>query len=167
MSGFLQLWLFLASFIPWVLIDRIGRRPLVRNHFTQVCNLSDERIQASFYDIGHGSGHGCPSSHGVPSSVQNIDRSGRRHRWCGNALHLRRRVRDWLPSNRVGLSKRNLASSIAPEGVGHLHGLELDLQLHYRANNPTCNREHWMEDLHNLCRLKRDHILPFRVFKNY
>ena len=29
MSGFLQTWFFLASFIPWLLIDRIGRRPLL------------------------------------------------------------------------------------------------------------------------------------------
>lgn len=29
MSGFLQTWLFIASFIPWLLIDRIGRRPLL------------------------------------------------------------------------------------------------------------------------------------------
>ncbi|KAF5641596.1 sugar transporter STL1 [Fusarium sp. NRRL 25303] len=29
MSGFLQTWFFVASFIPWVLIDRIGRRPLL------------------------------------------------------------------------------------------------------------------------------------------
>lgn len=29
MSGFLQTWFFAASFIPWALIDRIGRRPLL------------------------------------------------------------------------------------------------------------------------------------------
>ncbi|KAL6245174.1 hypothetical protein RBB50_007949 [Rhinocladiella similis] len=29
MSGFLQTWFFLASFIPWPLIDRVGRRPLL------------------------------------------------------------------------------------------------------------------------------------------
>ncbi|KHN97316.1 sugar transporter STL1 [Metarhizium album ARSEF 1941] len=28
MSGFLQTWFFVASFIPWFLIDRIGRKPL-------------------------------------------------------------------------------------------------------------------------------------------
>lgn len=29
MAGFLNTWFFLASFIPWFLIDRLGRRPLV------------------------------------------------------------------------------------------------------------------------------------------
>ncbi|KAM0180583.1 hypothetical protein ACHAPF_002290 [Botrytis cinerea] len=29
MSGFLQTWFFAASFIPWLLIDRVGRRPLL------------------------------------------------------------------------------------------------------------------------------------------
>ncbi|KAF4615561.1 hypothetical protein G7Y89_g15303 [Cudoniella acicularis] len=29
MSGFLQTWLFVASFIPWFLLDRVGRRPLL------------------------------------------------------------------------------------------------------------------------------------------
>ncbi|KAJ8101575.1 general substrate transporter [Lipomyces tetrasporus] len=29
MSGFLQTWMFIASFIPWFLIDKIGRKPLI------------------------------------------------------------------------------------------------------------------------------------------
>jgi MFS family permease len=29
MGGALQTWFFLASFIPWLLIDRVGRRPLL------------------------------------------------------------------------------------------------------------------------------------------
>ncbi|KAK9386644.1 general substrate transporter [Lipomyces mesembrius] len=29
MSGFLQTWMFIASFIPWFLIDRFGRKPLI------------------------------------------------------------------------------------------------------------------------------------------
>lgn len=29
MSGYLQTWFFVASFIPWLLIDRVGRRPLL------------------------------------------------------------------------------------------------------------------------------------------
>lgn len=29
MSGYLSTWFFASSFVPWVLIDRIGRRPLV------------------------------------------------------------------------------------------------------------------------------------------
>lgn len=33
MSGFLQTWFFVASFIPWFLIDRVGRRPLVSLYF--------------------------------------------------------------------------------------------------------------------------------------
>jgi sugar porter (SP) family MFS transporter len=34
MSGFLQTWFFVASFIPWALIDRIGRRPLLLSCIT-------------------------------------------------------------------------------------------------------------------------------------
>jgi predicted neutral ceramidase superfamily lipid hydrolase len=29
MAGFLQTWFLVASFIPWLLIDRLGRRPLL------------------------------------------------------------------------------------------------------------------------------------------
>ncbi|KAK9364880.1 general substrate transporter [Lipomyces kononenkoae] len=34
MSGFLQTWMFIASFIPWLLIDRVGRRRLLLSMIT-------------------------------------------------------------------------------------------------------------------------------------
>lgn len=34
MAGYLQTWFFIASFIPWFLIDRIGRRPLLLSMIT-------------------------------------------------------------------------------------------------------------------------------------
>jgi hypothetical protein len=37
MAGFLNTWFFLASFIPWFLIDRFGRRPLVSWPHLLVC----------------------------------------------------------------------------------------------------------------------------------
>ncbi|KAH9427269.1 hypothetical protein MCOR02_012175 [Pyricularia oryzae] len=43
MSGFLQTWFFLASFIPWFLIDRVGRRPLVR-HTRPVPSMSKRML---------------------------------------------------------------------------------------------------------------------------
>ena len=39
MAGFLQLWFFLASFIPWLLIDRLGRRPLLLSGITVMASV--------------------------------------------------------------------------------------------------------------------------------
>ncbi len=44
MAGFLQLWFFLASFIPWLLIDRLGRRPLLSMITIMACVVA---IQAA------------------------------------------------------------------------------------------------------------------------
>ena len=52
MSGFLQTWFFLASFIPWFLIDRIGRRPLLLSMISVMAAVM--AIQASLiYQIQH------------------------------------------------------------------------------------------------------------------
>lgn len=52
MSGFLQTWLFVASFIPWLLIDRLGRRPLILGGiFTQGSVMA---VQAALlYQVAH------------------------------------------------------------------------------------------------------------------
>lgn len=68
MSGFLQTWFFLASFIPWVLIDRIGRKPLVGLR----CLGLDECVIADMYlvdlhDQRHGSSHGRTGCLDIPS----------------------------------------------------------------------------------------------------
>lgn len=53
MSGFLNTWFFLASFIPWLLIDRIGRRPLVSRticHQTYLSLPLTKSAVAPFHD---------------------------------------------------------------------------------------------------------------------
>ncbi|KAA6407798.1 MAG: sugar transporter STL1 [Lasallia pustulata] len=52
MSGFLQLWFFLASFIPWALIDRVGRRPLFLSTITLMA-LTMAAQAALVYRVQH------------------------------------------------------------------------------------------------------------------
>ena len=66
MSGFLQTWFFLASFIPWVLIDRIGRKPLVGHLGLDKCVVADMYL-ADFHDKRHGSSHGRSGCLDIPS----------------------------------------------------------------------------------------------------
>ena len=52
MAGFLQTWFFVASFIPWFLIDRIGRRPLLLLMISVMAAVM--AVQASLiYQIQH------------------------------------------------------------------------------------------------------------------
>ena len=47
MAGFLQLWWLFASIIPWFLIDRIGRRPLVSQTLhllTDSCKIERQKV---------------------------------------------------------------------------------------------------------------------------
>lgn len=68
MSGFLFTWFFIASFIPWFLIDRIGRRPLVYQFFSRSSSPTDNFI-ASLFDSANGS---CICSHGRASLANPI-----------------------------------------------------------------------------------------------
>lgn len=52
MAGILNTWFFVASFIPWALIDRIGRRPLLLSMITVMAAVMI--VQAALiYQVQH------------------------------------------------------------------------------------------------------------------
>ena len=63
MSGFLNTWFFVASFIPWFLIDRVGRKPLVGGYqsYDATSSLANQILHflAHFDDKRDGCNHGC------------------------------------------------------------------------------------------------------------
>jgi sugar porter (SP) family MFS transporter len=66
MSGFLQTFFFLASFIPWVLIDRIGRRPLLLSCIT-IMALVMATQSGLIYNIQNH--HGTSKNYGIGAAV--------------------------------------------------------------------------------------------------
>ncbi|PMD53232.1 general substrate transporter [Hyaloscypha bicolor E] len=64
MSGYLQTWFFVASFIPWFLIDRIGRRPLLLSMISLMAAVMAVQAGLIFQvqnntAIAHGAGIGA------------------------------------------------------------------------------------------------------------
>lgn len=90
MSGFLQTWFFVASFIPWFLIDRIGRRPLVS--FPLALTSISLTYQAPIDDQSDGNRHGRPSCIDLSSPILNSYRHFSRNRRSRHALRLSRFV---------------------------------------------------------------------------
>lgn len=79
MSGLLQTWFFVASFIPWFLIDRVGRRPLVSLQFPAPAPRETAKLLFCFpmltvlsnptvylHDQRHGCRHGGPGGAYLP-----------------------------------------------------------------------------------------------------
>lgn len=107
MSGFLQTWFFVASFIPWFLIDRVGRRPLVNpSHLRQAQNSLADFSQAPIYDQSDGSSHGNPGRTDLPSPEQYRNRTRGRYRSRSHALRVPRSFHRGIPGYCLGLSVR-------------------------------------------------------------
>lgn len=103
MSGFLQTWFFVASFIPWVLIDRIGRRPLVSSSVHSFRENQVDNIIASIHDQRYGCDNGCSSWFDLSGREQHSIITCGRNCSCSNAVHLSGSLHYRFPSNRLGL----------------------------------------------------------------
>jgi hypothetical protein len=70
MSGYLSTWFFASSFVPLVLIDRIGRRPLVSKASIYIKRFSRLiTFTVPVNDSFNGYMYGCVVSNDLPSSV--------------------------------------------------------------------------------------------------
>lgn len=144
-------WFFVASFIPWFLIDRVGRRPLASSRHYPICYLKLTTPSAPIDDIPDVRRNGRLRSPDLPSATQHFHSPCIRHRRRSNALRLPRCLHHRFPSYRLGLPDRNPAPETPAKGLFDFDGGELDLQLHYCADYATGDHEYWMADIYYFC----------------
>jgi MFS family permease len=104
MSGFLNTWFFLASFIPWFLIDRVGRRPLLLSMVSLMAAVM--AVQAALvYNTQHHTSIARKFLYilHLRTSKSNLITRWRWYWSRSNALHLPRCIHRWFPGHRLGL----------------------------------------------------------------
>ena len=119
MAGCLQTWFFIASFIPWLLIDRIGRRPLVRHSQIPKKLRAESQNPVSLNDLTNGRRHGSSSRPCPPSSVQHTFEARSWQRSSSHAVYLPGCIHDRFPGHGLGVSVRSFELS---EFRGNLGG---------------------------------------------
>ena len=109
---------------------------------------------AIVHDRPHGRRHGHPDSPDLPGPVQDCNghRVGRGR--GGNALHLPGGLHCWIPGHCVGVPDRDPSPAAPSARIIRLDGVQLDLQLHDRADYARRDREHRVPDLYHFCRFK-------------
>ncbi|KAI9642756.1 hypothetical protein NHQ30_008488 [Ciborinia camelliae] len=147
MSGFLQTWFFLASFIPWFLIDRVGRRPLLLSMISLMSAVMVVQTGLIYNVQNHTE---IETSCAIGAAVMLFLFEG--------AFTV-----GFQATVSLGVPKRNPAAAPPPTRLLHLHGLQLDLQLHDRADHADRARQHRIQDVSHLrdaeCVLGAGHLL--------
>jgi len=140
LAGGLFTWFFIASFIPWFLIDTAGRRKLLLACVTGMAlAFATEsalvwKVQTSASKAAAGAAIAVLFVYMGMFTVSE---------WCRHVLTL-----DRLPGGRLGVSVGDPAPSTATKGLGDLDRLQLDHQLHDCPGCPDRSQASRVQVLH-------------------
>jgi MFS family permease len=163
MSGFLQTWFFIASFIPWFLIDRIGRRPLLLSMISVMAAVMAVQAALIFQVQNNTS---VAKSAGIAAAAMLFVFQG--------AFTIGFQATVWVyPSEILPLRLRQRGSSISTAAnwiCNYVSALrqsvfqtEANGSIDHRPDHTSCHQQHWLAHIHHLCRPQRDlgsHYLP-------
>lgn len=156
MSGFLQTWFFVASFIPWFLIDRIGRRPLLLSMISVMAAVMAVQAALIFQvqndtSIAKSAGIAAAAMLFVFQGAFTIGFQATVWVYPSEILPLRLRQRgssistaaNWI-CNYVSIFQQSILQTEAHESIDH------------RSNHPSCDQQHWLAHIHHLRRSQCD-----------
>lgn len=176
MSGFLQTWFFVASFIPWLLIDRIGRRPLVsfaRILYAKFVLMINQLISmisvmaavmavqaALIYQVQNvtaiatSAGIGAAAMLFVFQGAFTIGFQATVWVYPSEILPLRLRQRGSSISTAANWIFNYVSSSCLAQSSWQKS--KADDPIDDCSDHTTSHSEHWMEDIHHLCSTECD-----------
>lgn len=162
MSGFLQTWFFVASFIPWFLIDRIGRRPLLLSMISVMAAVM--AVQAALiYQVQFNTS--IAKNAGIAAAAMLFIFQG--------AFTIGFQATVWVyPSEILPLRLRQRGSAISTAAnwicnyVSERHSSRTNFansSSDHRADYTSCYQQHWLAHVHHFRCSKRNlgaHHLP-------
>ena len=152
MSGFLQTWFFIASFIPWFLIDRIGRRPLLLSMISVMAAVMAVQAALIFQvqnntSVAKSAGIAAAAMLFVFQGAFTVGFQATVWVYPSEILPLRLRQRgssistaaNWI-CNYVSTLQQSILQAEANESIDH------------RSDHTSCDQQHRLAHIHHLCR---------------
>jgi hypothetical protein len=151
LAGGLFTWFFVASFIPWLLIDTAGRRKLFLICISGMAIAFAIESALVWKTTSQG-----PDTAAAGAAIAVL------FVYMGlftvspacmleSVFQGQRLQSDRIPSNSLGLPIRDFTPPSPTERLVYFHSGQLAHQLRRRANRPYRCREHWLQVLHREC----------------